>query len=61
MFLSLPCAIGENGITQVVRMHMTEHEKKMFQTSANIVYKVQKDVKVKSWIVAREKGSCERI
>lgn len=61
MFLSLPCAIGENGITQVVRMHITKQEKKQFQTSANIVHKVQKDIKIKSWIVAREKGLCEQV
>ncbi|KYN04330.1 PREDICTED: L-lactate dehydrogenase-like [Cyphomyrmex costatus] len=47
MFLSLPCAIGENGITQIIRMHMTEHEKKLFQNSAKVVYKVQKDIKIK--------------
>ncbi|XP_012059670.1 PREDICTED: L-lactate dehydrogenase-like [Atta cephalotes] len=47
MFLSLPCAIGENGITQIVRMHITENEKKLFQASANYVYKVQKDIKIK--------------
>ncbi|XP_019888360.1 L-lactate dehydrogenase C chain-like [Ooceraea biroi] len=45
MFLSLPCAIGENGITQIIRMHMTEYEKKLFQASAGAVYNVQKDVK----------------
>lgn len=49
MFLSLPCAIGENGITQIVRMHITEYEKKLFQTSADIVYKVQKDINIKTW------------
>ncbi|XP_024884032.1 L-lactate dehydrogenase-like [Temnothorax curvispinosus] len=48
MFLSLPCAIGENGITQIVRMHITEHEKQLFHASANLVYNVQKDIKVKS-------------
>ncbi|KAL6261643.1 hypothetical protein P5V15_006731 [Pogonomyrmex californicus] len=48
MFLSLPCAIGENGITQIIRMHMTEYEKKQFQTSANSVYNVQKDISIKS-------------
>ncbi|XP_039309207.1 L-lactate dehydrogenase B chain [Solenopsis invicta] len=48
IFLSLPCAIGENGITQIIRMHMTEQEKKLFQASANVVYKVQKDIKVGS-------------
>jgi len=47
MFLSLPCAIGENGITQIVRMHITENEKKLFQASANYVYNVQKDIKIK--------------
>ncbi|XP_032669676.1 L-lactate dehydrogenase B chain-like [Odontomachus brunneus] len=45
IFLSLPCAIGENGITQIIRMRITELEKKMFQASANIVYDVQKDLK----------------
>ncbi|EFN76241.1 L-lactate dehydrogenase C chain [Harpegnathos saltator] len=45
IFLSLPCAIGENGITQVIRMRITELEKKLFQVSANTVYNVQKDLK----------------
>ncbi|XP_070513057.1 L-lactate dehydrogenase [Cardiocondyla obscurior] len=47
MFLSLPCAIGENGITQVIRMHITEYEKKLFQLSANVVHNVQKTIKIK--------------
>lgn len=46
MFLSLPCTIGENGITQIVRMRMTEFERKLFQVSANAVYNAQKDLKV---------------
>ncbi|XP_033352650.1 L-lactate dehydrogenase-like [Bombus vosnesenskii] len=45
IFLSLPCSIGENGITNIVRMRITEFEKKLFQTSANVVYNVQKDIK----------------
>ncbi|CAK9797909.1 L-lactate dehydrogenase [Anthophora quadrimaculata] len=44
-FLSLPCSIGENGVNNIVRMRITELEKKQFQTSANVVYNVQKDVK----------------
>ncbi|XP_053994745.1 L-lactate dehydrogenase-like [Hylaeus volcanicus] len=44
-FLSLPCTIGENGVTNIVRMRITEFEKKLFQTSANTVYNVQKDLK----------------
>lgn len=46
MYLSLPCSIGENGITNIVRMRITEFEKKLFQTSANLVYDVQKDIKL---------------
>ncbi|XP_076248645.1 L-lactate dehydrogenase B chain [Calliopsis andreniformis] len=48
IFLSLPCSVGENGITNIIRMRITEFEKKLFQTSANIVYSVQKDVKTSS-------------
>ncbi|XP_012279137.1 L-lactate dehydrogenase [Orussus abietinus] len=47
-FLSLPCVIGENGVTKVIRMRITEHEKKLFQTSADAVFNVQKGVKTKS-------------
>ncbi|XP_072742501.1 L-lactate dehydrogenase [Anoplolepis gracilipes] len=48
IFLSLPCSIGENGITNIIRMHITEYEKKLFQSSANIVYNTQKDINIKS-------------
>lgn len=46
MYLSLPCSLGEQGVTNIVRMRITEHEKKLFQTSANLVYNVQKDIKI---------------
>ncbi|XP_015598288.2 L-lactate dehydrogenase A chain [Cephus cinctus] len=46
MFLSLPCTVGENGVTQVVRMRMTEYEKKLLQNSAEIVYGIQKDINI---------------
>ncbi|XP_020290536.1 L-lactate dehydrogenase B chain-like isoform X2 [Pseudomyrmex gracilis] len=46
MFLSLPCVIGENGITHVIRMHITEYEKKLLHSSANGVFNVQKKIKV---------------
>ncbi|KOX77687.1 L-lactate dehydrogenase C chain [Melipona quadrifasciata] len=45
LFLSLPCSLGENGVTNIMRMRITDFEKKLFQTSANIVYNVQKDIK----------------
>ncbi|XP_034952487.1 L-lactate dehydrogenase A-like 6A [Chelonus insularis] len=46
MFLSLPCTVGDNGITQVIRMRMTEHEKKLLQKSASILYDIQKNIKI---------------
>ncbi|XP_003705634.1 L-lactate dehydrogenase [Megachile rotundata] len=46
MYLSLPCTLGEQGVTNIIRMRITEHEKKLFQTSANLVYNVQKDIKI---------------
>ncbi|XP_017881353.2 L-lactate dehydrogenase-like [Ceratina calcarata] len=46
MYLSLPCTLGENGVTNIVRMRITEFEKKLFRTSANLVYDVQKDIKI---------------
>ncbi|XP_033340750.1 L-lactate dehydrogenase [Megalopta genalis] len=46
MFLSLPCTIGENGVTNIVRMRITEGERKLFQASATTVYDVQKDIKI---------------
>ncbi|XP_076649305.1 L-lactate dehydrogenase isoform X2 [Halictus rubicundus] len=45
-FLSLPCSVGENGVTNIIRMRITETEKKLFQASANAVYNVQKGVKI---------------
>ncbi|XP_058790775.1 L-lactate dehydrogenase B chain [Phymastichus coffea] len=46
IFLSLPCKIGQNGISGVVRMRITEAEKKMLQASADQVYNVQKTIKI---------------
>ncbi|KAH0535247.1 hypothetical protein KQX54_015440 [Cotesia glomerata] len=46
MFLSLPCTLGENGVSQVIRMRITEHEKNLFQKSAEIVYNIQKGLKI---------------
>ncbi|KAL6442798.1 hypothetical protein ACFW04_002692 [Cataglyphis niger] len=48
IFLSLPCVIGENGITNIIRMHITEYEKKLFLSSANIVHNIQKKINIKA-------------
>ncbi|XP_063986633.1 L-lactate dehydrogenase-like isoform X1 [Diachasmimorpha longicaudata] len=44
VFLSLPCTIGASGITQVVRMRMTEYEKKLLANCAEIIYNTQKTI-----------------
>ncbi|XP_015523480.2 L-lactate dehydrogenase [Neodiprion pinetum] len=46
IFLSLPVALGEGGITKIIRMRMTEFEKKQLMLSAETIAKAQKDVKV---------------
>ncbi|XP_051161924.1 L-lactate dehydrogenase-like [Leptopilina boulardi] len=46
IFLSIPCVLGENGITHVVRQRMTELERKLYQTSANVVNNIQKNIKL---------------
>ncbi|XP_066600231.1 uncharacterized protein [Prorops nasuta] len=46
IFLSLPCTVGENGITQMVKVNMTDHEKKLFNKSADIIYDIQKGLKL---------------
>ncbi|XP_046733948.1 L-lactate dehydrogenase B-B chain-like [Diprion similis] len=46
IFLSLPVALGEGGITKIIRMRMTEFEKKQLMISAETIAKAQKDVKV---------------
>ncbi|KAJ8668727.1 hypothetical protein QAD02_010390 [Eretmocerus hayati] len=46
VFLSLPCCIAEQGICGVVRMRITETEKKMFKESADQILKVLKSIKL---------------
>merc|ERR1719391_373832 len=45
VFLSLPCILGENGITHVVNMKLEEEEEKQLQNSANTLAEVQAGVK----------------
>jgi len=45
VFLSLPCILGENGITHVVNMKLEEEEEKQLQNSANTLGEVQDGIK----------------
>jgi L-lactate dehydrogenase len=41
VFLSLPCVLGENGVTHIVKQPLTEEEKKMLHKSAALMAEVQ--------------------
>ncbi|KAF7988406.1 hypothetical protein HCN44_000979 [Aphidius gifuensis] len=45
VFLSLPCTLGENGITFIVQQKLTEDERKLLQTSAKTMHQVQSGLK----------------
>lgn len=41
VFLSLPCVLGSNGVTHVVKQNLTESEIKQLQASADLMHQVQ--------------------
>lgn len=42
MYLSLPCVLGANGITHIVKQNLTDTEVAQLQKSANALASVQK-------------------
>ncbi|PSN41996.1 L-lactate dehydrogenase [Blattella germanica] len=46
VFLSLPCVLGENGITKIVKQPLTKDETEKLQKSANIMHEVQSSLKM---------------
>lgn len=46
VFLSLPCVLGENGITSIVHQILTDEERGLLQKSANTIHDVQKNLKL---------------
>lgn len=46
VFLSLPCVLGEAGVTDVIKQHLTEHELDKLHKSANVMDEVQKNLKM---------------
>lgn len=46
VFLSLPCVLGENGVTHIVKQPLTEEEKKMLHKSADLMAEVQSKLKI---------------
>ncbi|KAK0180551.1 hypothetical protein PV327_002919 [Microctonus hyperodae] len=45
VFLSLPCTLGENGVTYVVQQKLTDQERNMLQKSALTMHEVQTGLK----------------
>jgi len=45
VFLSLPCVLGSNGVTHIVRQFLTPEETSQLQASANLMDKVQTGIK----------------
>jgi len=41
VFLSLPCVLGENGVTHIVKQPLTAEEKEMLHKSAHLMAEVQ--------------------
>ena len=41
VFLSLPCVLGENGITDIIKQTLTEPERARLLSSANAMHQVQ--------------------
>ncbi|CAH0767557.1 unnamed protein product [Bemisia tabaci] len=45
VFLSVPCVIGENGITSIVKQILTKEEQEKLQKSAKLMHGIQADLK----------------
>ncbi|XP_023374572.1 L-lactate dehydrogenase A chain isoform X1 [Otolemur garnettii] len=44
IFLSIPCVLGQNGVSDVVKVNMNSEEEALFRKSANILWDIQKDL-----------------
>ncbi|XP_069325776.1 L-lactate dehydrogenase A-like 6A [Eulemur rufifrons] len=46
IFLSIPCILGENGITDLIKLKLTPEEEACLQKSAEILWEIQKELKL---------------
>ncbi|XP_059961578.1 L-lactate dehydrogenase C chain isoform X2 [Mesoplodon densirostris] len=44
IFLSIPCVLGQNGVSDVVKVNFNSEEEALLKTSANTLWDVQKDL-----------------
>jgi len=46
VFISLPCVLGENGVTHIINQNLTPDEVSLLQFSANSIFDVQTKLKI---------------
>ncbi|KAM5229226.1 L-lactate dehydrogenase A-like 6B [Ctenodactylus gundi] len=46
VFLSVPCILGENGITDLIKMKLTPEEEAHLRKSAETIWEIQKELKL---------------
>uniref|UniRef100_A0A5F9DU55 L-lactate dehydrogenase C chain n=1 Tax=Oryctolagus cuniculus TaxID=9986 RepID=A0A5F9DU55_RABIT len=44
IFLSIPCILGRNGVSDIVKVNLSSEEETLFKKSANTLWDVQKDL-----------------
>ncbi|XP_064144427.1 L-lactate dehydrogenase C chain isoform X2 [Loxodonta africana] len=45
IFLSIPCVLGQSGVSDVVKVKLNPEEEALFKKSANTLWEIQKDLK----------------
>lgn len=46
IFLSVPCILGRNGITDIVKVNLNPKEESLLRKSAETLWNVQKDLEL---------------
>lgn len=46
IFLSIPCVLGQSGITDLVKVNMNAEEEALFKKSGDILWNMQKDLQL---------------
>lgn len=46
IFLSVPCILGRNGITDIVKVNLNPEEESLLRKSAETLWNVQKDLEL---------------
>lgn len=46
VFLSVPCVLGENGITDLIKVKLTPEEEACLKKSADTLWEIQKELKL---------------